>query len=290
MKKLVTLALSATFTLSSLACTIDGQEGIVPENNLKILVGAKGVSSMTEAKFNEVIAKVEKFYKPIVKEKGGNLNVQRNWTDGTVNAYASRSGTTWNVAMFGGLARHATVTEDGFALVVCHELGHHIGGAPRKTGAGASAWASNEGQADIFGSMKCLRRVFGAEDNIAIVSKLEVPEIVKKDCESQFKSAEEIAICERASLAGQSLANLFQVLSNLPKAPDFATPDMTRVTTTNHNHPKSQCRLDTYYQGSLCDKSLDEDVSNTDENQGVCSVSNGDKVGNRPLCWFKPKA
>lgn len=286
MKRIIAAAFALTLSLGALACDEQGRTGIVEENSLKVPVGAKSANSLTEAKFNAVIDKVEKIYKPIVKAKGGNLVVQRKWTDSTVNAYAQRSGTTWSVSMFGGLARHATVTEDGFALVVCHELGHHIGGAPIKTG----TWAANEGQADFFGSMKCLKRVFLQEDNTAVVAGMKVPEIVVQACESQFKNAEEIAICERSALAGQSLANLFQVLSNLPKAPDFATPDQTRVTTTNHSHPKSQCRMDTYYAGSLCDKDYLDDVSNSDENMGVCTTANGDKVGTRPLCWFKPKA
>jgi hypothetical protein len=36
--------------------------------------------------------------------------------------------------MFGGLARHELVTDDGFMMVVCHETGHHLGGAPRYNG------------------------------------------------------------------------------------------------------------------------------------------------------------
>ena len=39
--------------------------------------------------------------------------------------------------MFGGLAGHETITTDAFALVACHELGHHIGGAQRKQAGGA---------------------------------------------------------------------------------------------------------------------------------------------------------
>lgn len=282
----MTAAFALSFGASALACDVQGRTGIVEENNVKIPVGAKHVSSLTETKFNQVIDKVENMYKPIVKAKGGNLVVQRKWTDATVNAYAQRSGTTWSVSMFGGLARHQTVTEDGFALVVCHEIGHHIGGAPIKAG----TWAANEGQADIFGSQKCLKRVFLAEDNVAIVAKLNVPEFVVKTCESQFQTAEDIAICERSALAGQSLANLFQVLSNLPKAPDFTTPDRSVVVRTNDAHPKSQCRLDTYFAGSICDKDYRNDPSNTDENVGYCTTANGDKVGVRPLCWFKPRS
>ncbi len=82
---------------SVLACSEDGSTGFVPDNNLKISVNAKRKAGegLTEEQFNSVIDKVEAIYAPIVSSEGGNLKVARNWTDGTVNAYASRSGTTF---------------------------------------------------------------------------------------------------------------------------------------------------------------------------------------------------
>ena len=50
----------------------------------------------------------------------------------------------------------------------------------------------------------------------------------------------------------------------------FDTPDPNVVSQTNHNHPAPQCRLDTF-AGSICDKSYDDVVSQTDPNQGVCT-------------------
>ena len=93
---------------------------------------------MTQETFNAVIDSVETIYAPIVAEYGGRLKVERKWDDGTANAYAQRSGSTYKVSMFGGLARHETITPDGFALVVCHEIGHHIGGAPKKASPGVT--------------------------------------------------------------------------------------------------------------------------------------------------------
>jgi len=75
--------------------------------------------------------------------------------------------------MFGGLARHETMTPDGFATVVCHELGHHLGGVPKKFSWFGNSWASNEGQADYFGIMKCLRKMFEHEDNVKIVKEID---------------------------------------------------------------------------------------------------------------------
>tara|TARA_B100001971_G_C18268008_1_gene596096 strand:+ start:31729 stop:32601 length:873 start_codon:yes stop_codon:yes gene_type:complete len=289
LKKLFLLTALSLTANTAFPCTQDGSEGIVPENDMWISTTAKGISTIDEAEFNAVIDKVVAIYEPIISQMGGKLNVERNWNDGTVNAYASRRGGTWNVAMFGGLARHNTITSDGFALVVCHELGHHIGGAPKKASFW-STWASNEGQADYFSTAKCLRRVFRAETNSAqVVAEMNVPKVVIDTCSEQFTSQEDQLICQRGAMAGLSTAKLFQALRNQTTAPDFTTPDANVVSRTNDNHPATQCRLDTYYSGALC--SVDElvDVDQADEAVGVCYASAGDTVGLRPKCWFSAK-
>lgn len=269
------------------SCTEDGSEGFLPENNLKIEVNAKRFGGLSEQQFNDVITKVETIYAPIVAEEGGKLVISRGWTDATVNAYAQRSGKDWKVAMFGGLARHNTITEDGFALVVCHEIGHHIGGAPKKVSMWSNPWASNEGQADYFANLKCLRRTFLNDDNAAIVSNMDVPAAVTKACGEAWASAEDRAICIRGAMAGDSVAKLFASLRSAAPA-KFETPDTRVVSATDDNHPAHQCRLDTYFQGSLCEVGLNDNVEQDSEVAGTCHGSTGHTVGLRPTCWFKP--
>ncbi|MBY0517376.1 MAG: hypothetical protein K2P81_10730 [Bacteriovoracaceae bacterium] len=299
------LMLSLSIATNGYACTEDGSTGLLPENDMYIPVNMKGIKSgLTEEQFNAVIDKVLAVYEPIVSSAGGKLTVSRAWEDGTVNAYASRSGNTWQVAMFGGLARHETITEDGFALVVCHEIGHHIGGAPKKgasvrtggggwtgggTGSSSISWASNEGQADYFATLKCLRKVYLSDDNTSIVRSLGAPAALTKACRKEFKGNKvDSNICIRAGMSGLSVAKLFQALRNQTKAPDFATPDAKVVSSTDDNHPDTQCRLDTYFQGALCGIDDATDVSQTDAKVGTCHTANGDSIGTRPLCWFKP--
>jgi hypothetical protein len=292
MKYFLLLALLGT-SLQAFACNEDGTEGFLPENDLWISANAKNANkTMDETVFNQVIDSVETIYAPIVSSMGGNLQIDRKWTDGTVNAYAQRSGSNWKVSMFGGLARHATVTPDGFALVVCHEIGHHIGGAPKKGGGwwGGSSWASNEGQSDYFATLKCLRKVFANDNNAEIVANMEVPATLTNKCKKIYKNTEDILICQRGGMAGQSVAFLFQALRNQTIAPKFDTPDTKVVSKTNHNHPDTQCRLDTYFAGAVCDVLDTDDVDQKDEAVGVCYRANGDKEGVRPFCWFKPAA
>lgn len=274
---------------NSMACTSDGKEGFLPTNNFKISVNQKRAGGLTEAQFNAVIDEVEGLYAPIVAQEAGApvLKVVRNWTDATVNAYAQQIGKEWRVSMFGGLARHETITADGFRLVVCHEIGHHIGGAPRKTSAWASPWASNEGQADYWATLKCLRRVWNDEDNAAVIATMEIPAELSAKCGSNL-SGEETAVCIRGGMAGLSVAKLFQALYTEVNAPKFETPDAKVVVKTDDNHPATQCRLDTYFQGALCEKSFNENVEAKSEVTGTCHGSTGQKIGLRPLCWFKP--
>lgn len=276
-------------SVTGFACTIDGKQGLLPENDMWISTTAKMSNNMTEERFNAVIDKVVKVYEPIISSMGANLKVSRKWEDGTVNAYASRSGSTWNVAMFGGLARHKAITEDGFALVVCHEIGHHIGGAPKKSTWFGTTWATNEGQADYFATLKCLRKAFRNENNAAIVKAMDVPAEVVNKCAEQFSEEADQLLCQRGSMAGLSTAKLFQDLRSSSKEPSFSTPDTKVVSRTDHNHPAYQCRLDTYFAGATCEINDSIDVDNEDEAVGVCYRDSGDTEGVRPLCWFKPE-
>ncbi len=286
------MTLTTALTQVSFACDIHGKTGILPENNLNIPVGLKSLEGgITEAQFNKVINRVAKLYSPVVRKLGGTLTFNRNWTDGTVNAYANRendTGNVWFVSMFGGLARHPQMNEDGFAVVVCHELGHHLGGAPRKTdpATGLLRWAANEGQADYYATLKCLRNYFANQNNQKYLKTINVPTAVSNSCESSFSNANEIATCERSAMAGLTLGNFFKALMNTADNLDFSTPDSRKVSVTFDAHPQPQCRLDTYFQGSLCDKSLQEDTSATDVNIGSCTARNGDTVGLRPACWY----
>lgn len=257
-------------------------DSFLPENNLKIPIRATGAGGLTEAQFNQVLDKIEGIYAPIIKGLGGKLVIERNWTDDTVNAYAQRQGNVYKISMFGGLARHEAVTQDGFALVACHELGHHLGGAPK-----TSSWASNEGEADYYGNLKCLRRVFSSGAGM-FTRAASNDEAARKACTASFSTAPDRALCMREANAGVSLGTLLNILGGGTTPPQFDTPDTSVVETTDDSHPAAQCRLDTYFQAALCARPWTETMSDTDPNVGACTRSQGFTTGLRPLCWYKP--
>jgi hypothetical protein len=263
------------------ACALDGSSGFMPENNLNIPVGQKNVSTITEEEFNSIVNAVSDIYKPIARKSGGWLKINANWNDGTVNAYATQLWKFWRVNMFGGLARHSEMTADGFALVVCHELGHHLAGAPNR------AWASVEGQSDYYATTKCARLIWEKQNNEEIVGKLNVPSAIVNSCRTQYSNLEDQLICQRSAMGGLSLAKVLGSLGGNANV-SFSTPDTSVVSATNPNHPKAQCRLDTYLAGALCDKDAYTSPGKDDEFTGFCNAFEGDVLGLRPLCWYKP--
>ena len=286
-----TLAVASTLVTTSL--TGHGLElcrGFLPENDMRIPVGYKSLNGggITQEQFNEVIDRLIAIYGPELQAAGNRLRVNRRWDDPTVNASAQRAGKDYIVNMYGGLARHEAINVEGFALVMCHEIGHHIGGAPKVSGY-MNNWATNEGGSDYFATLKCLRRFFAQDNNGALLSQADLDPLAVEMCTAQHPNMTDRLLCLRNSVAGQSVAGLFQALRKQPTAPQFGTPDSKTVTKTNDSHPDTQCRLDTYFQGALCPAPVDVPVSDRDVREGSC-FQGQDIMGHRPRCWYAPGA
>ncbi len=266
-------------------CSMDGTQGLLPANQLsyKAIPGAAGIGY---SQFQKVIDHIEKVYAPIFSKMSPRLTIQRNWHSETVNAFASLSYSWRLIDIHGGLARHPLMTEDGFALVVCHEVGHHLGGFPAPVVLSHAA-LSSEGQADYFSTLKCLRRYFLRDDNQKIVKNLAAPEKLIENCQESFRDKEDAAICVRSALAGLDFAKVSASLRG-SDFPTLMTPEKRIALVTDHDYPSPQCRLDTFVQGAICPVAMQEDNSETDETGGVCHAFNNHTKGMRPACWFAP--
>ncbi|MGE3611755.1 MAG: hypothetical protein AB7I27_19355 [Bacteriovoracaceae bacterium] len=260
---------SALITFQCLAC-----ETFLPKNDFKVPVTTL-LNEVDETSFNQVIDQIKNLYNQITLDHQGELVLNGKWTDETVNAGTYRDGNKWVVNIYGGLARFPSMTKDGLALVICHEVGHHLGGTPKKLAEDQPKWSSTEGQADYFSTSKCLKRLW---NNEKVKLSLVHPEVDKK-CKTK--------ICKRIAMAGLAVAKMNAAVSG-NKSPDFMTVDTSVVQSTIEKHPAAQCRLDTYFQGALCTEDYNVDISDTDETIGACHPARGYEVGNRPLCWFKP--
>jgi hypothetical protein len=250
-----------------------------PKNNRYIGVGLTD-DGISEADFNKVLDKIVAIYNPIVANHGFKLQFNRLWDDGTVNSDTDTEDDKWVINSYGGLARYKGMTMDGYAGVACHELGHHLGGAPLFSGTDMSV----EGEADYHVGAKCLRKYFADDDNVALMKDQNIDPLVVSKCTAAFlNDAQLVAICERSAIAGFVISDILRDLQN--EAPiAFNTPDTSQVTQTFEDHPHAQCRLDTYLAGAVCPVSSDVEFSNTDPTVGACMTADGA----RPRCWFAP--
>ena len=264
--------------------------GIVEENNWQIPVTPFQAGGVSKSKYNAVLDQFERKFKPVVSQMGKRLDLRRLWDDPTVNATATQSGNTYTINMFGGLARHHEMTADGLMMITCHELGHHLGGAPKYEGGWwSNDWASVEGQSDYYASLRCLRQVWTASENFAWYEGATIDSSAKDECERTWNTQTEEQLCMRTAMTGKAVASFFKSIRYESRSPRFDSPDATVVSRTDSSHPATQCRLDTYYQGALCVHDMNVALSKTNPKTGTCSghyeVSNH---GARPRCWFKP--
>jgi hypothetical protein len=289
--------------LSCLSGFRSAQAGFLPDNDLHLQDNVMQSMNITESEFNETIDEVTKFYYPVVKEHGAELKATRDWSDSWVNASANQpSDTEWQINFFGGLARRSEITRDGFALVVCHELGHHLAGFPFKS----VRWASAEGECDYFATQSCLREIWATDFQRNTEAGLTVDPTAKELCDVQHESTAQRELCYRISNASYSTALLLSHLGREDgkgKDPSFKVHDTTVVKKTNVNHPAAQCRLDTMMNGDVCKapftiglipgketpEGRDSIEAEKEAGMNSCSPATGFTDGQRPACWFKSR-
>ena len=272
-----------------------------PINRLRFPVRPTG--QMNQFNFERILSAVQGVYSPLFRQQGkGDLRIISRWTNDEVNAFANivpmqtAPGVMTNfriIEVFGGLARHPMMTPEALMLVLCHEIGHHLGGYPTysaETAGVQSTWASVEGQADYFSTSKCARVVFSAlSQNSQWAQKAPVDFNVRVACGNSFRNnPEEASICMRSAMAGLALGRTLATVSNADwKQIDFKNTDRSKVDKTFESHPQAQCRLDTYLQGALCQMPATTNFSLRDPRQGACTPDRLFSRGVRPACWYK---
>ena len=264
---------------------------ILPPNNLHLQRNFNQ-GGLKQSEFERVANTISDRFIPIVANLGAKLVIHKLWERQEVNAKAFKPGDVWNIELYGGLARRVEVNADAFTLVVCHELGHHLGGFPFKRDITA-----NEGQSDYYSSQVCVRNLWRGDLDLKSSFAALVKPDPKSKCDKFWTSEDERNLCYRIAVANHALSTLFA--SAIEKKPEFSTPDLTKVLKTSHIHPNPQCRLDTFMAGSLCKVNFDEevipgssallDVSQQEHEALAVSCSQftpNFELAGKPACWF----
>ncbi len=291
---ILTLILSITFSLAVNSETnlchsfsFMATKNLVSKSNVRSLTAI--ASGVTQKQYNAVLNKVIKVYGPIVQQMGYQLDMPNLWSSNFTNALAFRDENKMSVAIHGGIARFQGMSELGLTAVICHELGHHIGGAP--TVLMGDHILSVEGQADYFAMSRCMKKIYSPTDNKQFLKQLDIKNLhplVLAKCSLFFKDSNGRANCYRSSLAGLNLANIFNKMSGEVAALNFNFPDSNVAEEVITGNTNAQCRLDTYFRASLCYADPFAKLSLSNPNQGTCYRDRYSPEVVRPLCWYKP--
>ncbi len=268
-----------------------------PPEQLHLLKQFPTTKAVDQKRSEMILKDILDYFKDAAKLQNAKFNGRILWDNATVNAVAYESGKTWNVDIYGGLVKYPLLTEDAIAVVICHEVGHHLAGYYFKSSFG---WASAEGESDYFSTQKCAKAIFEKHQYESKLMESAVEAKITERCNTlATTSAQTCARLHRASLI---LADILAQLGGRRAMPDMDTPNPKAVRKTNGNHPEAQCRLDTFLAGIYCSNmpyptsipggnakfgKKNSKESELESAKLSCSQYLNDKTGFRPACWFK---
>lgn len=260
----------------------------IPANSLKFPISGNKLKSfdntpMELTRFQRVIDHFEVTWKDSInREYSKKLIINIDMEDERVNASCSRDDDNNPILKIrGGLLRHPHMNEEVLNFLLCHELGHFMGGAP-KSFRGRSqkrSWSSVEGQADYFAATKCLPKIYSNEISILDMNKSRlIKDKVKSICEGD--------ICSRVVYSGLLTTRFFASLKRGSPVPEIGKYERNYPSVTLQKHPSPQCRLDTIVSAVKCEIDYSYFMDDFDIAIGACLKRDAQLEGERASCWF----
>lgn len=186
---------------------------MAPDSQIKIL------------DFYQIPAKIISLFNRELQNTAAPLIFDLQWESPYFGAGMKFYDGRYQMMILGGTTRVEDMTVDAYAAIVCHELGHLIGGAPYQT-VSAPLWSS-EGQADYFAARTCLPRYFKSIG----VADSDIKSRVEQSGYEMLSTLAPHSSETRAQLPG--LTRFSQIADEVPS-------------TLLYNYPTLQCRYETF--------------------------------------------
>ena len=276
------------FILPVILLSISLSYASVPVNSLKFPVSGNQLKSfksmpMELTRFQSVIDHFENTWSETLnREFSKKLIFNVDFEDERVNASCSRDDDNNPILKIrGGLLRHPQMNEEVLNFLLCHELGHFMGGAPKSFRGRSTkrSWSSVEGQADYFAATKCLPKIYSNEIMTLDFSKSNlIKDKVKSVCEGE--------VCSRVVYSGLLAARFFASLKKGSTVPEIGRSERYYPSETLQKHPTPQCRLDTVVSAVKCEIDYSYLMDDLDISIGACIKKEINLSGERASCWF----
>ncbi len=248
---------------------------------LIVILPCTATATIERHSFDQIIKRLQHLYEPDFRSKQQLLRINGQWDSQRMEASArfeeDHRGEIAIITITGAVARHAVVTEESFATIICHEIGHFLGGQP------TLSKYSTEGQADYFAASACMRRLIPKMPDGTFTSPPRAPRIVKQRCANAYVSPKEIEICIRSTMGGYGLSS-FVAFRKSQNEPNLETPDPDEARLLRFEPSTVQCRLDTFIVASLCNPSVKMAIDV--KRPWLCSRKGTLAHLSRPTCWY----
>lgn len=136
---------------------------------IALLLITNSFAAITEQSYRDLSAEVFNLFKNEFSNLHHPVVLDLFWKGGLPLAITSfeqednPENNHYAISLWGGLARHESMSEKAWIFSVCHEIGHILGGAPHVKD-DKNSWGSVEGQADFFATSVCLPKYYKNAD------------------------------------------------------------------------------------------------------------------------------
>lgn len=214
-------------------------------------------AAISQQKYERVVKTLVDLYRDDIKRQSNkSLRIGIVWETNILVDSANQVGPWAIISLTGRLPRHPEINSEASAIMVCHEIGHLLGGEPTMTDSAFKAWSSVEGQADYWATSQCMWKFIGKMPNKEVQNlqaEMLSPGFSKqheKYCQDMFSDEESVKGCYQIMNGVLSLQNYF---NSLPEAKDNKAQVFNRDTgireKTLNRYPSFQCRIDTMIDG-----------------------------------------
>lgn len=258
------------------------------------LVASQSFAAITVSEAGQLALAVHRVMSTDLQATGRTVNFR--WIEGSpefmMKTMANNAPNSYTIQTEGGVYRNKQMTPAIYAMMLCHEFGHVLGGAPLTTEKFAvSTFTSKlqienlkklsaEGQADYFATNVCMPRVLTQGSFALNLETLtaEQKSTVVSGCTEMNPDAMNRQICMSSAVLSAQMLDIFAQLPSQPEnAPTLETVNAENglgvgvvATSILDGYPSLQCRLQTLFSGSL--------------HSGKKTIYDP-----RPRCWLAPE-